>query len=197
MTVTVRQAALTDLSALQEIDRSAHQRFTEIPDLEWLAWQVLLPEEDVQEYLDRGRIYVAEEDIAEEDLTPLKRGKENGKKEAIVLGKEPIGFVAAYPLDDCLYISSLFVKLHAQGQGVGTKLIEAVMEWAKEVSGGRVTLQTFVDVSWNRPWYERRGFRVVDAEELGEEHVKSWKEAKESWERDAKGWSRCLMLRDG
>ena len=71
------------------------------------------------------------------------------------------------------------------------------MDWAKGVSGGRVTLQTFVDVPWNRPWYERRGFRVVDVAVLGGKHVKSWEEAKESWERDAKGWSRCFMLREG
>lgn len=197
MTVTIRQATLQDLAALQEIDRSAHQRFTEIPDLEWLAWQVLLPEEDVREYLDRGRIYIAEDDIAEEDSMSLEGNDDSDREKVTGLEKRPLGFVAAYPLDDCLYVASLFVRLDAQGQGVGTTLLEAVMGWAKEVSGGRVTLQTFVDVPWNRPWYERRGFRVVDVAGLGEEHVKNWEEAKESWERDAKGWSRCVMLREG
>jgi hypothetical protein len=32
-----------------------------------------------------------------------------------------------------------------------------------------VTLTTFRDVPWNRPWYERLGFRVLGEDELGPE----------------------------
>ena len=34
----------------------------------------------------------------------------------------------------------------------------------------RITLSTFRDVPWNRPFYERRGFRVVDPGGLPPQH---------------------------
>jgi hypothetical protein len=46
-----------------------------------------------------------------------------------------------------------------------------VCRWAKENGYPAVTLRTFRDVPWNAPFYEHRGFHVVDSAELSPEHV--------------------------
>ena len=49
-------------------------------------------------------------------------------------------------------------------KGVGSRLIETVCRWARDAGHAKITLSTFRDVPWNRPFYESRGFQVVDAQ---------------------------------
>src|SRR5262249_34656732 len=39
-------------------------------------------------------------------------------------------------------------------------------KWASDAALTALTLTTFRDVPWNAPWYEARGFRVLDDDEL-------------------------------
>ncbi len=48
------------------------------------------------------------------------------------------------------------------------ELLPAVAEGTAR-SLGRPALTTFADVPWNRPYYERRGFRVLDEGDLDDE----------------------------
>ncbi len=50
-------------------------------------------------------------------------------------------------------------------RGVGARLVSAVCEWAARERYAWVTLTTFRDVPWNRPFYERLGFRVIPSAE--------------------------------
>jgi hypothetical protein len=50
--------------------------------------------------------------------------------------------------------------------GIGATLIEAVAWWAQQQGFDAMTLMTFRDVPWSRPYYERLGFRVVDEAQL-------------------------------
>lgn len=60
------------------------------------------------------------------------------------------------------------VSVHPARQGVGAALIEAAARWAQQKAFDAMTLMTFRDVPWNRPYYERLGFRVVDEAQLTE-----------------------------
>lgn len=73
----------------------------------------------------------------------------------------PVGFLLAGPLDDALFIREVSVRRDYQGRGLGRRLIEAAAAhaWA---TNRPVTLTTDEIIPWNRPLYERLGFRVLD-----------------------------------
>jgi predicted N-acetyltransferase YhbS len=54
-----------------------------------------------------------------------------------------------------------------QGQGIGRTLIDQAVKWAAGCGMTAITLTTFDFVPWNRPLYERLGFRVLDDTEVG------------------------------
>ncbi|MBV8690451.1 MAG: GNAT family N-acetyltransferase, partial [Actinobacteria bacterium] len=76
------------------------------------------------------------------------------------------GFVLAEEVDGCGHIEELAVSSAHGGRGLGTALIDAVVQWAATNGMPALTLTTFIDVPWNRPFYERRGFRVLADDEI-------------------------------
>ncbi|HEY3950759.1 GNAT family N-acetyltransferase [Phenylobacterium sp.] len=78
---------------------------------------------------------------------------------------KPIGFASIEPFEDALHLWELAVRLAAQGRGAGTALIEAVADDARARGLPAVTLTTFRDLSWNAPFYARRGFVEVSQDE--------------------------------
>jgi GNAT superfamily N-acetyltransferase len=76
-----------------------------------------------------------------------------------------IGFVLAQTVAGGAHLAQLSVRLSFQGQGTGRRLVERVVEWAREQALDRLTLCTFSDVGWNRPLYEHLGFVVLAEEE--------------------------------
>jgi GNAT superfamily N-acetyltransferase len=52
------------------------------------------------------------------------------------------------------------------GNGLGRRLIQAVVARAREAGVPRLTLTTFRDVPFNAPFYARLGFRIVDEPHL-------------------------------
>jgi GNAT superfamily N-acetyltransferase len=81
-------------------------------------------------------------------------------------GDRVIGFVVVDLVDGCAHVEEVAVTPAHGGRGVGTALIDHVARWAASRALPAVTLTTFRDVAWNRPWYERIGFRVVRDDEL-------------------------------
>jgi len=59
------------------------------------------------------------------------------------------------------YLDQLSVRLESAGQGIGTALLTRAFEWARE-RGDRLWLNTYGHLPWNRPFYERRGFVLVE-----------------------------------
>jgi N-acetylglutamate synthase-like GNAT family acetyltransferase len=51
-------------------------------------------------------------------------------------------------------------------RGVGTELVFSVCRWAAANGYSCVTLTTFRDVPWNRPFFARLGFEEIPPEEL-------------------------------
>jgi N-acetylglutamate synthase-like GNAT family acetyltransferase len=70
--------------------------------------------------------------------------------------------VALAVVDGRAHIEEISVDVAAQGRGHGVALLVAVDRWSALRGLDGVSLTTFRDVAWNRPYYERRGFVVLD-----------------------------------
>jgi GNAT superfamily N-acetyltransferase len=79
---------------------------------------------------------------------------------------EVVGFLLAEVVDGCVHVEEVSVRPEAEGRGLGSALLDAVAERARAEGRPAVTLTTFADVPWNRPFYERRGFRVLHEDEV-------------------------------
>ncbi|MER6826771.1 GNAT family N-acetyltransferase [Streptosporangium sp. NPDC000563] len=87
----------------------------------------------------------------------------------LVAGDPPIGFAMVGLVDGQLHLDQLAVHPDHGRRGAGGRLLEAVCEHAASTGSAAVTLTTYRDVSWNAPWYARRGFAVLDPAEWGPE----------------------------
>lgn len=65
-----------------------------------------------------------------------------------------------------LHLHEIDVVPGRQGEGLGRRLLEHVVEVARAEGCRQVTLTTFRDVPFNAPWYVRRGFVVLPDDEL-------------------------------
>ena len=74
---------------------------------------------------------------------------------------EPIGYAMVEMVDGHAHLEQLSVVPELGGQGVGTRLLDAVTDWADAQGHGEVTLTTFRDVAFNAPLYAKRGFDIV------------------------------------
>jgi GNAT superfamily N-acetyltransferase len=79
---------------------------------------------------------------------------------------EPIGFAALTLLDGAAYLDQLSVRRRAMRRGVGRRLLEVGIDWARSQSQPALTLTTYRHLPFNRPFYERHGFRVLRDEEV-------------------------------
>jgi len=75
-----------------------------------------------------------------------------------------IGFLLAGRLDQSLHVYELSVATVWGGQGIGRRLMAEVADEARRLGIASLTLATFRDVPWNRPFYERLGFVEVPPE---------------------------------
>ena len=171
---SLREATEDDKDLLATIELDAVALFKTVPELAYLGESHASPEQ-LSIWLSAGRIYIAED---------------NGKA---------VGFVAAVTMDDTLYIAEISTIQEYQGKGVGLTLISTVFDWARELAAAtgskpRVSLTTYREITWNAPYYRKRGFREVEARTLGPKHVE--KMTKDHGERDLvrPGYSRCCML---
>lgn len=92
---------------------------------------------------------------------------ENGRAWVVAVDDEVVGFLAVRELGGAAHVEEVVVDPRHGGRGYATRLLEQAAAWAQERGLPAVTLTTFRDVPWNRPFYERRGYRVLDDEEIG------------------------------
>jgi GNAT superfamily N-acetyltransferase len=84
---------------------------------------------------------------------------------------QPVGFALVTVIEGYAHLDELDVLPAYGRRGVGTALLAAVCAWAGHAGYPAVTLRTFRDVPWNAPFYQERGFRVVDSQEVSAGHV--------------------------
>ena len=78
-----------------------------------------------------------------------------------------MGLAIAGRVDGEGYLAELSVLPDHGRRGLGRAMIATVEDWARARSHTRLYLTTFRNVPWNRPYYERLGFSVIDEAQVG------------------------------
>jgi ribosomal protein S18 acetylase RimI-like enzyme len=137
----IRPAAEADLAAIQAVERAAGRRFADAG----------MPEIAAQPPRDRAALAAG-----------VARG-------LLVVMDDPrsglVGFALARPLARSLHLEEVSVLPEHGRRGLGAALVCHVAGLGRARGLRRLTLATFADVPWNRPWYERLGFRVLADDE--------------------------------
>lgn len=148
---TVRLATPEDVETLPEIERlaarlfKAHGEDLGIPD-------------DVDEELHSVETYAAAQRAGHLWIATASEGAS-------------VGFARVREIDGYAHLDELDVLPAFGRQGIGSALLSAVCRWATAKGYRAVTLRTFRDVPWNAPFYEARGFRIVDGTALSAGHA--------------------------
>ena len=136
--MAVRAPLRDELSLLQAIGVAAGQRFAEV-----------------------GLDTVA--DDPPQEVAALERRRAAGRAWVSTDREgQPVGFALADVVDGAAHLEELSVIPELNGRGHGTALLRAVEGWARKKGFRSVTLTTFREVPFNRPWYEKRGYRVLE-----------------------------------
>jgi ribosomal protein S18 acetylase RimI-like enzyme len=78
------------------------------------------------------------------------------------------GFYALGRIDGQGHLEQLSVRPQYGRKGLGSSLLEHACELARARGEREVWLTTYAHMPWNRPFYERHGFRVAEARAWGE-----------------------------
>ncbi len=144
----VRHAEASDLPLLAEVEVSGGRLFETVALKSALDPNHSTPTEKLRQALDDRLLWVA--------VDPADR---------------PLGFVAASGGPGTTFIVELSVAHEEQGKGLGAALMRTAIDDARRRGDRAVTLTTFRDVPWNRPFYEKLGFRVLEPTELTPELI--------------------------
>ncbi|PPK69606.1 GNAT family N-acetyltransferase [Actinokineospora auranticolor] len=131
----IRKAVRADYPRMREIEVIAGAAFADV-GLPEIAEDDGFSDEEFDELLDDGVGWVLEQD----------------RVDAYLLGGEVGG---------CGHIAQVTVDPAYRGRGLGRELVDHFERWARAAGLAALTLTTFRDVPWNRPYYERIGFRVI------------------------------------
>lgn len=150
----IRPAQPTDVAAMQRVSAAAGRRFAEIDDPRVAACADDPPPtaQSLAAWIARGRAWVAVD------------GNDCGNG-----GGGIVGFVVVDVLDGNAHVEEISVLPEAGGRGLGAALLDAVGAYARRAGHPALTLTSFADVPWNRPWYGRRGFVAMAPREIGPE----------------------------
>lgn len=95
----------------------------------------------------------------------LLKSHENASLWVAMLDTEIVGFLCATKKSNSFHIEEVSVAYKHQGKGIGKTLIRNVLNVANNQNCSFVSLTTDYQIPWNRPFYERLGFTVLDVEE--------------------------------
>jgi len=138
---TIRHAIETDLACLSDIEQHAAVRFAPYK-LDKTMSTIVTPYDAFVEGLTEGLLWVAADD-----------------------NDRPVGFALACVVGNTVHLDELDVLPEHGRRGLGTRLVETVCDWARTNHYQAITLTTLSHIPWNRPWYERQGFRVLSPHE--------------------------------
>lgn len=147
----IRLASLADSPVIADIQISAGQAFRDVSGLQWLADAAPLPTARTDAAIEQNLVWVAE---AADD-------------------HQPIGFIMCEAHHggsegDIAHIVELSVRHDHQRRGIGRALINAAAAAARQRNLAALTLTTFDDVIFNRPFYQQIGFAVIASSGLSE-----------------------------
>lgn len=146
----VRLAHPDEVAALPQVEGQAAQAFSTCLEQTGLTAEILAQTnavEDFEQARQAGRLWVA--------ISPTD---------------QVVGLALVIVLGDYAHLDELDVLPDHSQQGVGSALVATVCDWAQAAGYAGVTLRTFRDVPWNAPFYQRRGFRIVESSQLSPHH---------------------------
>lgn len=144
MNYSIRPAEAGDVDHLPAIERAAGALFASA-DLPAALREDVTTVEEFERARAAGRLWVAADG--------------DGR---------PVGFAHLLPMDDHIHLEELDVHPDHGRQGLGRKLVQAVLDWARVEGYPAVTLTTFAHLPWNAPFYERLGFVRLEESTLSE-----------------------------
>jgi GNAT superfamily N-acetyltransferase len=146
--ISIKLAGSEHLSAIPAIELAASAMFPEA-DLPVEVRYLVIENELLQEAQSDARLWVA---LTDE--------------------RTPVGFAMAGIIDGGAHLDEMDVMPDFGRQGVGTRLVRTIIDWARLGDYPVLTLITFRHLPWNAPFYERMGFEAMATSELGEELAK-------------------------
>lgn len=88
---------------------------------------------------------------------------------ALNLDRQPVGFAMADIVDGNAHLDELGVQPVHSRRGLGTRLLQTVIDWAREKKHARLSLITFRHLPWNGPFYASNGFSPLADDDVGPE----------------------------
>lgn len=143
MTLSIRKIEPSDIEQLIEIEKSAAQAFLTVPCLAWIADQAVLSQADHLELIETGYSFVI-----------------------LDQRQQAFGFLYALKREEDFFIVEVDVRADVQKQGIGRQLLQHVFAFANKEDFKYITLTTFKDVIWNKPFYEKLGFEIIQNQGL-------------------------------
>jgi len=139
----IRPVRADELGAIRDIEVAAGGLFADI-GMSFIADEEPPPVELLERYRRAGRAWVSTD--------PTDR---------------PVAFLIADLVDDGAHIEQVSVDPGFARRGIGRSLIDHLEVWATGRSLRSLTLTTFSDVPWNRPYYVRCGFVTLGEADMG------------------------------
>lgn len=99
-------------------------------------------------------------------LATLQSAQQAGLVLVAKLQQHIVGFAANVAEGDYLHLEEVSVDPEAGRRGIGTQLVNAVIELAVQRQFIGVSLTTFASIPWNAPFYRRLGFVSPTADDL-------------------------------
>lgn len=99
-------------------------------------------------------------------LTTLQEAQTAGRLWlALAANDKPVGYALLQVVDGYALLAQLDVHPTHGQQGLGTALVQRVIQQVRTAGLPALYLTTFSHVPWNAPFYQKRGFRPLSATE--------------------------------
>ena len=141
------------------IELAGSEHLAAIPAIE-LAASAMFPEADLPAEI---RYLVTEDELLNEAQSEARLWV------ALTDDRTPVGFAMADIVDGGPHLDEMDVMPDFGRQGIGTRLMHELIDWARLGNYPALTLITFRHIPWNAPFYERMGFEAMATTELGED----------------------------
>jgi GNAT superfamily N-acetyltransferase len=135
--MVIRKARLEDAGRLRDIETAAGEAFRTL-GMHAVAEDPPPSIQELSRYITSGTCWVSTA----------------GEQKAVA-------YILVDQIDGNVHIAQVTVHPQYARLGIGKALIDEVASWAAPHGFTALTLTTFRDVPWNRPYYERLGFAVV------------------------------------
>jgi GNAT superfamily N-acetyltransferase len=138
------------------VELAAREHIPMLPDIERAA-AALFPADILPPGLRAGAVPVEQ----------LERARLEGRlwTAATTTGR-PVGFAIAAAESNTTFLQEMDVHPDHQNKGLGRRLVQSVITWARTHGHSCITLTTFERIPWNAPYYARLGFRIMAEDEL-------------------------------